>query len=232
MLKKHLVFTVSYTLITILVCYSAFLDIPKLGYFGRPLIHISLLVFLFVKTKLRGRFHQRLFTGLVFALTAETLFMLRSYEESYFLFSIIAFLICHLFYISAFYLDFLSAKELDKKGARIAIISSAVFFTSFYFYIRHNLGMMRLPVLAYTVVIAVLTMMASFRNKRVNALSFKLILTGVIFIIIADALMALSHFNGAFHYANVLVALSYMIGQYLIITGGVERKLIHMQTPV
>jgi hypothetical protein len=28
------------------------------------------------------------------------------------------------------------------------------------------------------------------------------------------------------------VALSYMIGQYLIITGGVERKLIHMQTPV
>jgi uncharacterized membrane protein YhhN len=232
MLKKHLVFTVSYTLITFLVCYSAYAEIPKLGYFMRPLIHVSLLAFLFVKTKLQGRFHQRLFTGLVFALTAETLFMLRNYEESYFLFSLIAFLICHLFYISAFYLDFLSAKELDKKGARVAIICSAVFFTSFYFFIRHSLGPMRLPVLAYTVIIAVLTMMASFRNKRVNTLSFTLILAGVIFIVLADALLALSHFNGNFKHDDVYVALSYMIGQYLIITGGVERKLIHTQTPV
>jgi uncharacterized membrane protein YhhN len=232
MLKKHLVFTVYYTLITFLVCYSAYSDIPEPGYFLRPLIHVSLLAFLFIKTKLRGRFHQRLFTGLVFALTAETLFMLRSYEELYFLCSLIAFLISHLFYISAFYLDFLSAKELDKKGARVAIFCSAVFFTSFYFFIRHNLGPMRLPVLAYTVVIAVLTMMASFRNKRVNAVSFNLILAGVIFIILADALLALSHFNGSFSYDNVFVALSYMIGQYLIITGGVERKLIHTQTAV
>ena len=232
MLKIHLVFTASYTLITILVCYSAWANIPKLGYFFRPMVHMSLLAFLFISTKLRGRFHQRLFTGLVFALTGETLFMLRSYEESYFLFGLLAFLICHLFYISAFYLDFLSAKELDKKGARIAIVCSAVFFTSFYFFMRHYLGNMRLPVLAYTIMIAVLTMMASFRHKRVNALSFNLVLVGVFCIIVADAFLAVSHFISPFKYDLLYVALSYMIGQYLIISGGVQRKLVHTQTPL
>lgn len=232
MIKKHLIFNLSYALITILVLISVYADIPIAGYIFKPLIHISLLAFLLVASKLRGRFHQRLFTGLVLALTGETLFMLREYNSSYFLFGLISFLICHLFYISAFYLDFLSAKELDKKGARIAILVSAIFFTTFYFYLRPHLGEFKLPVLAYIIIIAMLSMMAAFRNKRVNTRSFTLVLAGVIFIIAADAVLAQAHFIKPFLYADLVVAACYLSGQYLIILGGVERQLIHSQTPV
>lgn len=232
MIKKHLIFNLSYALITIMVLFSVYADFPFLGYIFKPLIHLSLLAFLFISTKLRGRFHQRLFTGLVFALTGATLFMLRDYNASYFLFGLVSFLICHLFYISAFYLDFLSAKELDKKGARIAIICSAIFFSSFYFYLRPYLGEFKLPVLAYTIMVAVLTMMAAFRNQRVNPLSFKLVLAGVFFIVAADAVLAQAHFIKAFPYADLIVASCYLSGQYLIISGGINRTLIHTQTPV
>lgn len=232
MIKKHLIFNLSYVLITILVLSSVYAGFPLLGYIFKPLIHISLLAFLFVATKLRGRFHQRLFTGLVFALTGESLFMLRDYNSSYFLFGLISFLICHLFYISAFYLDFLSAKELDKKGARIAILLSALFFTSFYFYLRSHLGEFKLPVLAYIFIVALLTMMAAFRNQRVNTLSFNLVLTGVLFIIAADATLAQAHFIRPFAYSDLIVAFCYMAGQYLIISGGVNRSLVHTQTPI
>jgi len=232
MIKKHLIFNLSYALIFILVLISVYAEIPMIGYILKPFIHLSLLGFIFIVTRIRGRFHQRLFTGLVFALTGETLFMLHSYDPSYFLFGLVSFLICHLFYISAFYLDFLSAKELDKKGARITVFLSAIFFTGTYFYLRPYLGLLKLPVLAYIFMVALLTMMAAFRNQRVNPLSFKMVLTGVFFIICTDLIIAYAHFINPFYLSDLLAGAVYMIGQYLIIVGAVERKLIHTQTPV
>ena len=75
-------------------------------------------------------------------------------------------------------------------------------------------------------------MMAVFRNQRVNRLSFNLVLAGVIFFILTDALMAQLHFVMPFAHADMLISATYMIAQGLIITGGVERKLIHTQTPL
>lgn len=232
MIKKHLILNLTYALSFIVVLISAYAEIPLLGYILKPFIHLILLAFLFISTRLRGRFHQRLFTGTVFALTGQTLFMLHSYNPSYFLFGLVCFLISHLFYISAFYLDFLSAKELDKKGARIAIFISAILFSAFYFYLRSHLGTYKLPVLAYIFIAALLLMMAAFRNQRVNAASFNLVLAGVILMIGADAVLASAHFVAPFHLSEVIVSAGYMAGQYLIILGGAERKLVHTQTPL
>jgi uncharacterized membrane protein YhhN len=168
----------------------------------------------------------------VFALTGDTLLMLMDYNPSWFLYGLAAFLICHIFYISAFYLDFLSAKELDKKGARIAIAVCAVAFTGFYIYLRPHLPILKLPVLIFVFTGALMVMMAVFRNQRVNRLSFNLVLAGVIFFILTDALMAQLHFVMPFAHADMLISATYMIAQGLIITGGVERKLIHTQTPL
>ena len=232
MIKKHLIFNLVYALIFILVLFSVYMELPVAGYILKPCIHISLLTFLFFNTRLRGRFQQRLFTGLVIALTGSTLFMLRSYDPSYFTFGLVSFVICHLFYIGAFYLDFLSAKELDKKGARISIVISAVFFIGAYIFFRPHLGGYKLPVLCYILVLALLTMMAAFRNLRVNTGSFLMILSGVICIILAAVTFAYAYFVKPFYGAELIVIGFYMIAQYLLIVGAVERRLIHTQTPV
>lgn len=230
MIKKHPVFTITYALVFVLVLLSMYLHWTMLGYLTKPAISISLILFLSIVTGLKGRFHQRLFTGLIFALTGNTLWMLLQYDSAYYLYGQLAFIVCHLFYISAFYLDFRSAQELDKKGARIAIGSCAVVFTAFYLYLRPHLPVLKLPVLACIFIAALLAMMAAFRNQRVNPLSFKLVLVGVICFILADGLFASIHFIDAFHQSDMVLTATYMVAQYLIIVGGVERKLIHTQT--
>ncbi|MET1055226.1 MAG: lysoplasmalogenase [Pedobacter sp.] len=232
MLKKYPVFKLAYALVFIFVLAAEYWHWSKLNFAVKPCISLVLLMFLCLSTKLKGRFHQRLFSGLVFALTGDTLLMLMDYNPSWFLYGLIAFLICHIFYISAFYLDFLSAKELDKKGARIGIAACALVFTSFYLYLRPHLPLLKLPVLVSIFIGALLVMMSIFRNQRVNQLSFRLVFAGVLCFILTDGLMAQVHFVMPFAHADMLISAAYMIAQGLIIAGGVERKLLHTQTPL
>ncbi|SHE60670.1 lysoplasmalogenase [Pedobacter caeni] len=226
MLKKYLKFNLLFTLIFILQIYAEFNEVSSLRYLIKPCIVLSLLIMLYTQTGLKGRFHKRLFTGLVFALAGDVLLMLAWKAPSYFMYGLVAFLICHVYYISAFYLDFRSAQELDKKGARIAIVLCALFSISFYFFLRPHLGAMKLPVMVYTFVISMMMMMAAFRNKRVNTISFNLILFGALCFLLSDSILAYNKFVKGFDFAGVLIMATYMVAQYLITMGGVERKLL------
>jgi len=226
MLKKYLKFNLIFALIFILQLAAECYNLATLRYITKPLIVISLLVMFAISTKLKGRFHKRLFTGLIFGLAGDVLLMLVWQNEAFFMYGLIAFLLCHIFYIRAFYLDFSSAPQLDKKGARIAIVLCALFSISFYVYIRHSLGAMKLPVMIYTFIISLMMMMAAFRNMRVNKLSFNLILFGAIFFLMSDSILAYNKFVNSFDLAGLLIMATYMIAQYLITIGGIERQLV------
>lgn len=227
MLKKYLKFNLLFALLIILELYAEFNQLNTVRYLIKPCIVLSLLILVYVETKLKGRFHKRVFTGLVFALAGDIFLMLVWQNTAYFMFGLIAFLICHLFYTSAFYLDFCSAPELDKKGARIAIACGAIFSISLYFFMRPHLGTMKLPVMAYTFVITMMAMMAAFRNLRVNTVSFNLVLAGAIFFILSDTILAYNKFVKGFDFASVFIMLTYMVAQYLIAMGTISRKLIN-----
>lgn len=228
MLKKHLKFNTLFAVIFLLQLLAEYNhELIRLKQTTKPLIVLSLLLMLIVGTRLKGRFHKRIFAGLLFALAGDILLMLGD-NPAYFMYGLGAFLICHICYISAFYLDFRSAPELDKKGARIAILLCAFFGIGFYFYIRPHLGPLRLPVLAYTFVISLMMMMAAFRNLRVNRSSFLLILFGAIFFLVSDAMLALNKFVIQFDYAGMFIMATYMAAQYLITMGAVDRKLINL----
>ena len=85
---------------------------------------------------------------------------------------------------------------------------------------------MRVPVLAYILIISFMLMMAVFRNMRVNRLSFNLILFGALLFILSDALLAYNRFVNPIAYSGVWIMATYMIAQYLITMGGIERKLV------
>lgn len=226
MLKKYLKFNLLFALIFIFQLVAEYYQLERLRYVTKPLIVISLLIMFAISTKLKGRFHKRMFTGLVFGLAGDVLLMYVWKNESYFMYGLIAFLLCHIFYIRAFYLDFQSAPELDKKGARIAIAICAVFAIGYYIYIRQDLGAMKLPVMIYTFIISLMMMMAAFRNMRVNKMSFNLILFGAMFFLISDSILAYNKFVNSFDLGGLLIMGTYMIAQYLITVGGIERHLI------
>jgi len=224
--KRHTLFHIAYALVFILVLLAQFKQWSLLNEIATPFITVTLLLLLSSVTKLKGRFHQRLFTGLVFALTGNTLILMQNHHQSYFLYGVIALLICAVFYISAFYLDFRSAQELDKRGAKIAIFSTAILCIAFYLFLRPYLGALKLPVIIYVLLMGMMMMMAAFRNQRVNSTSFKLVLAGVLFFVLSGALLACRYFVNPFKYADAYIVSTYMIAQYLIILGGTKRALL------
>jgi uncharacterized membrane protein YhhN len=226
-LKRHLAFSLIFLVIAILQITGLYYNIQGVIIYTKPLVVIWLAVFLIVSTSLKGRFHKRILTGLIFSLIGDLILLISHLHEDYFSYSLFAFLICHVFYIRAFYLDFKSAPELDKMGARIAIISCAILSTAFFFVLRPHLGAMRVPILAYILIISLMFMMAAFRNLRVNKLSFYLIFIGAACFMVSDALLAYSRFVSSFSGSHILIMITYMAAQYLIVLGSVERQLLH-----
>jgi uncharacterized membrane protein YhhN len=223
MFKKYKAFSWLFLLIFILQLIATFYFPSVMAYVIKPSIVLSLMVFFVLKTKLKGRFHKRLFTGLLFAWLSDMLLMLHHIPSMY---GWTCYLFAHLFFIRAFYLDFRSAPELDKKNARIAIAASTIFGMGFYIFLRPHLGVYRMPVMTFTFVSCLMLMMAVFRNLRVNRESFVLIFAGVLLFVLSDCLLALHKFTD-FPLAGIWITASYMAAQYLIVIGGVERKLLN-----
>ena len=226
MLKKYPFFSLLFVIMAISHLTAIAIGSSIVLHITKPLIVMSLLTMLAKRTALKGRFHKRLFMGLIFALAGDVLLMFVDKSQSFFLYGLIAFLVCHIFYTSAFYLDFRSAPELDKKGARIAIVICTLVGMGFYILIRANLGFLKLPVMAYIFVICFMMMMAVFRNQRVNMLSFHLVLYGAMLFMISDALLAYNKFVQPLDHASVWIMITYIAAQYLITMGAIERKLI------
>jgi uncharacterized membrane protein YhhN len=224
---KHLKFSILFLLVAAMQLTGQLLHIVKLSTFSKPLITLSLAIFLITATSIKGRFHKRMLAGLIFALLGDMIPYFFGIRESFFVYQLAAFLGCSLCYISAFYLDFKSAPELDKKGAKLTIISCGILSTAYFFYLRPHLGLMRVPVLAYILVISLMFMMAAFRNLRVNSTSFYLIIIGAGCFVISDALLAYNEFVVNLPYSQSFVILTYMVAQLLITLGAVERQLIH-----
>jgi uncharacterized membrane protein YhhN len=189
----------------------------------QSVVLLMLLAFFVNVTKLRGRFHKRFFTGMIFMALSDLFFMA---DVSWFLYALIGFLLGNLFYTRAFYLDFLSAQELDKRVARIAIACCSLGSIAFYLYLRPYLGNMKLPVMVYIFVMAMMLMMSVFRRLRVNEISFNLVFAGALFLAFSDVLLAHFKFVVPLSGSNVFVGAIYMLAQFLLVMGAAERKLL------
>jgi uncharacterized membrane protein YhhN len=231
MLKKYLEFSLAFAFIFIFQIImetdtkTAKIVLADFHYAVKPLITVSLMIFYFYQTRLKGRFSKRIFSGLLFGLFGDTFLMFVHVDNNFFIFGLIAFLIGHLCYISAFYLDYKWKPSIEKKSTWIALIIFGIFCFAFYLYLRPYLGAMKIPVLVYAFVISLMGIMAVNRKGRVNSISFNLIFCGAIFFLISDSVLAYNKFVLPFSSAGIVIMTTYMLAQYLITIGAIERKL-------
>lgn len=228
---KHLQFSAAFAIIFIVEILmqtdnkTAMLVLGNYHYAVKPMITISLMIYLFYHTQLKGRFSKRVFTGLLFGLFGDSLLMFVDVNDMFFLYGLIAFLIGHIAYISAFFIDYTWAVGIEKRASLIAIVVLTVFSLGFYLLLRRNLGDIGIPVLIYMIVISIMAIMAVNRKGRVNTLSFNLIFWGAVCFVISDAVLAYNRFMKPFQGADVLVIAVYMLAQFFITLGAIERKL-------
>lgn len=229
---KTKIFSFLFLIIFFIELYAEYVDHSSLRTFSKPLIVVTLLVWLFVSTNLKGRFHKRIFIGLIFGLIGDVILLFQTGRPSFFIYGLIAFLLCHIFYIRAFTLDHKSNPNQKNPYFLWAVGALGIFCTGLFFYLQPRLGAMQFPVLMYAIIITIMAVMAVNRYGKVNILSFKMILYGALFFLLSDSALAVNKFADPIPQSGALIMATYMIAQYLIVYGTIERKLVVTLTEI
>ena len=229
---KNKIFSYLFGVVFAIHLYAIYTVNNPLGIFSKPLIVITLLVWLFVSTNLKGRFNKQIFIGLIFALLGDVLLIYQGVYESFFMYGLIAFLLCHIFYIRAFTLDHKSNPNFKNPYFLWSVGTFAIFCSGLFFYLQPHLGAMQFPVLLYAIIISIMAIMAVNRYGKVNILSFKLILFGALFFLLSDAVLAVNKYAQPIPESGALIMATYMIAQFLIVYGTISRKLVVTRTEI
>ncbi|MBS1745928.1 MAG: lysoplasmalogenase [Bacteroidetes bacterium] len=224
MSPKNKLFSFVYLNIFIAQLFAEYYNNQALLNISKPLIVVVLIAWLFMATKFSAPYHKNIFTGLIFAWAGDVLLMMQQKQSLFFIFGLIAFLICHLFYIKAFILDF--RLHPGKKNPLLiwAIIFFAVCSTALFTFLQPHLGTMQIPVLIYTIIISIMAITSVSRFGRVNIFSFTMVCCGAVLFLFSDSMLACNRFVQPLHGAGFIIMASYMLAQYFIALGSIERK--------
>jgi uncharacterized membrane protein YhhN len=158
--------------------------------------------------------------ALGFSLLGDILLMFVEQFDSFFTLGLIAFLLAHVMY------SLLFLKHRNTKVKAASCIAILILYASVVFYLlKDGLGAMLIPVSLYMIVILFMVLTAFLRKDKVEALSYKLVLSGAVFFIISDSLLALNKFYLPIPAAGIYIMLSYALAQYFIVLGILKTKL-------
>jgi uncharacterized membrane protein YhhN len=145
--------------------------------------------------------------GLIFSLMGDIFLML---PQDRFVQGLVSFFIAHLFYISA--LTFESGSELSILSGMPFIIYGSLMLRVLW----PHLGKLRIPVLAYVMVILLMGWTAAARRMLTEQEGSLLSFLGAILFIASDSVLALDRFKGRFRSAQLLILSTYFTAQWLI----------------
>lgn len=226
MFKKYPQFSFAFAIIFLAELLAVSHDLDWLRIVSKPLITVSLMLFLRLSIKRKSKVGNRVLVGLFFSLLGDVLLMLTGLRINSFLFGLSAFLIAHLFYIAAFYLDCTKKITIERRFPIPIIMVFAFFCIAYYMFMFPYLGNMAMPVLVYCVVISIMGIAAALRYGKTNYKSFLWVFIGAILFILSDSILAYNRFVEAFDSADVMVMSTYMLAQFYITVGIVERKFV------
>ena len=188
--------------------------------FSKPLILLSLAVYFFrlsqkISTTLLAK---SILAALLFSLIGDILLL----WPNLFVFGLGSFLMAHVCYIIGFRLAQESRSRLDQ----LNLIKSFLFnlpiylVAAFVFYlILPNLGGLKIPVVAYILVIVGMVVTARDRFKKCNPASFWQVFIGALLFFASDGIIAISKFFQSFPESDVIIMGTYASGQLLIVMG-------------
>jgi uncharacterized membrane protein YhhN len=145
--------------------------------------------------------------GLVFSLAGDVLLMLPSDP---FMPGLVSFLIAQICYIIAF------TSNRGFSFGWASLIPVVIYGVIVYALLALHLGKMRLPVIAYMIVILVMAWQAWERWSALGECGAMLAFFGAVLFVLSDTFLALNRFRGEFAAARALTLGTYYAAQWLI----------------
>ena len=162
-------------------------------------------------------FHRLILAALLFSWIGDVTLQLNQFNDIFFMVGLSGFLIAQLIYLSAFFSTRGSNILFFRKFWLIFIVIA--YGIGIVWLLFDGLGDMKIPVIAYTIVILTMLSAAINRKEKVNRLSYKLVLIGAMFFILSDSLIAIDKFTFEFPLARIAIMSTYVAAQYLIAVG-------------
>jgi uncharacterized membrane protein YhhN len=202
-------------ILTALAFISAILTIFAVTQNRRLVLYIfkPLTMFFIILIALQSRFPTSSFykyaiiAGLIFSLVGDVFLML---PVDRFIQGLVSFFIAHLFYIAA--LTFEGGQNLPP----VIMLPFMLYGISMVRWLWPRLGKMRLPVLAYMLIISMMGWTATGRWIGTRQPGSLFAFLGAVLFIISDSVLAVDRFKAHFRSAQAYILSTYFIAQWLI----------------
>jgi len=188
---------------------------------SKPMLLGSILVyFVYQARNFPHPLRRWLLVGFFFSWMGD-IFLMFQKDETYFLLGLAAFLLAHVAYILAFRLwvyDNLEIPLLKRHPWMVFVLM--LYGYGFFNILEPGLGQMKVPVIAYMAVILIMVIMALNRQKKVSRQGFFWVITGALFFMLSDSILAYNKFLESIAYSGVWIMLTYGVAQFSIMYGG------------
>jgi len=199
--------------------------------YSKPLLMPLLGVWLFLETRhFAPQFRNIMLLGLVFATLGDTLLLFSSGPAGgiYFLLGLGAFLCMQLCYI-AFFTRFAGFKEGYLKQKPLHFAAYLAYLAVLLLLLWPGIpAPMKIPVAIYAAVLTTMGLSAHNLRGAISGDAAMMTFYGSLLFIASDSILAINKFGLAFDDANIGIMVTYIAGQWLIVSGAAvlvkERK--------
>ena len=181
------------------------------------IIPLLIILLLFNINQESNRLHAFILAGLFFSWAGDVILEFADKNENLFVPGLVSFLLAHVMYIMVFVST--RGKNSFAGPGILLLLPVLIYGVALVSFLYAGLGAMRLPVIVYAAVILTMLSAAINRKGKVNKKSYWLVLTGAILFVISDSVIAINKFSLGFQSAGIVIMATYILGQYLIVTG-------------
>ncbi len=200
--------------------YAALAGASLVHQFAKPFLLLTLIGY-YVFSRAGEPMAITFLLALFFSWAGDVLLMFQDEDSGFFIYGLAVFLIAHVCYIFTFRQHRTVEETHALQGLqRIRFALPVVLSGSGLVIILYpHLGELRLPVLAYALVLTLMVLSALFRYGRTPSASFVMVFAGSLLFMISDSLLAINKFIEPLTLAGFWIMLTYIGAQFLIVSG-------------
>lgn len=191
-----------------------------LRWFTKPLI-IPFLIGYFISslTLKKSKVHKWVIAALIFSWGGDVLLMLETWNNNFFIYGLVSFLVAHICYIYFFQV----VKRNEKiKTSWLFILPVLVYYAGLISLLFPYLKDLEIPVIVYGAVITTMLAFALHMLAMKNKNAGMSMMAGAMLFIISDSVLAINKFYKPFEGAGIVIMLTYAFAQLFIVVGAIK----------
>lgn len=219
-----MIYLIIYFIVALVEIFGEFSDNYNIIFYSKILLMPILIVYVLMQRRPLSKVIF-LILGLFFSWFGDIFLMIRHQQSEdkvklFFILGLVSFLIAHIQYIIAFLKDTMpKAKAGNVISKPILILPFIIFIVSLWIILGNSIQEVKIPIYAYSIVIATMSITALNRKNIVQNNSFWYVFIGALLFMFSDSCIAISVFKQHFYLDRVVIMSTYIIAQYLITKG-------------